>query len=310
MTNWEEKQGIIKKLEDHIKRGPPLKERINLAVFAINAQKEKLDQMYTKLQERDKDMFMQAVASLASGDQQRAAIYANECSEIRKMAKVVLASQLVLEQVAIRLQTVEEFGDLAVAMVPIKAIMEDTRAKLAGVVPDVAESLESVNDSLGKTMIEMGEAANAEEPTLTQNEEAKKILEEANAVAEQKISDRFPRLPTAENALAKQAEALAEGSAGEAERQPEPAIPAHDVHPKLAASTPSVALSQEPRQIPAQKQERQSPSPELEERVLQYVKAHGGTLRLSQASQDLGAPSDAIKQALINLSAKGKVKLA
>jgi division protein CdvB (Snf7/Vps24/ESCRT-III family) len=195
-ANWEEKESLFKKLEEHIRRGPPLKERINHAIYVINTQKEKLEQMSSKLQERDKEMFGKTVAAMAEGDTAHASIYANECSELRKMAKVVLASQLALEQVALRLETVEQFGDLAVAMAPIRAVMADTKSRLAGVVPEVASELEGVNDTLGKALIEVGEAEGVEEGPITENDEARKILEEANTVAEQKVKEKFPQIPS------------------------------------------------------------------------------------------------------------------
>jgi len=314
-ANWEEKENIFKKLEEHIRRGPPLKERINHAIYVINTQKEKLEQMSSKLQERDKDMFGKTVGAMAEGDSAHAAIYANECSELRKMAKVVLASQLALEQVALRLETVEEFGDLAIAMAPIRAVMADTKTKLAGVVPEVASELEGVNDTLGKALIEVGEAEGVEEGPMTENDEARKILEEANTVAEQKVKEKFPQIPAAP---------LLEGDGvGAAAESPEsspvgtelirPQVAAKPLTPQPAPSANLTKAEPEPDggKLSFQKVADSNPQqPGFDKKLLDYIRSHGGELRISLASKDLGVPAAYIKDTLDRLNKEGKVKLA
>ncbi|MGC8601774.1 MAG: Snf7 family protein [Thermoprotei archaeon] len=318
-SNWEERESFFKKLEEHIKRGPPLKERINHAIYVIQTQKEKLEQMSQKIQERDKEMFGKTVAAMAEGDTAHAAIYANECSELRKMAKVVLASQLALEQVALRLETVEEFGDLAVAMAPIRAVMADTKARLAGVVPEVASELEGVNETLGKALIEVGEAEGIEESPITENEEARKILQEANTVAEQKVKEKFPQIPSAP---------LMEGEGiGAVSAEPAAAVvSAQDPAPikQVIAAHKEQASNDSGKQagtgqlqpVPSEKSiSVQIPGPKadnrtFDDRLLEYIRSHGGELRVSTASRDLGVPPAYIRETLDRLSKEGKVKLA
>lgn len=43
-------------------------------------------------------------------DSARAAIYANECAEVRKMATNALRNQLALEVISLRLGIIREFG--------------------------------------------------------------------------------------------------------------------------------------------------------------------------------------------------------
>ncbi|MFP3219648.1 MAG: Snf7 family protein [Candidatus Marsarchaeota archaeon] len=348
-ANWEEKESLFKKLEEHIRRGPPLKERINHAIYVINTQKEKLEQMSSKLQERDKEMFGKTVAAMAEGDTAHAAIYANECSELRKMAKVVLASQLALEQVALRLETVEQFGDLAVAMAPIRAVMADTKSRLAGVVPEVASELEGVNDTLGKALIEVGEAEGVEEGPITENDEARKILEEANTVAEQKVKEKFPQIPSdqllegegvgatpdvtdsvgtfgpvgvesvkSESSTAREGGVSAQNAAPTAARVSshtevgnqsgvkQPVLNQSPKAPLVASSAESDAGKMNFQKVA----EPTAQQPAFDKKLLDYIRSHGGELRISLASKDLGVPPAYIKETLDRLSREGKVKLA
>ncbi len=311
-SNWEERESFFRKLEEHIKRGPPLKERINHAIYVIQTQKEKLEQMYQKIEERDKDMFGKTVAAMAEGDTAHAAIYANECSELRKMAKVVLASQLALEQVAIRLETVEEFGDLAVAMAPIRAVMADTKSRLAGVVPEVASELEGVNDTLGKALIEVGEAEGVDQSPVMENEEARKILQEANTVAEQKVKEKFPQIPAAP---------IMEGEGvGAADPSPAPVQDPLPMKQIVANHRDPVVSSEKPQGTASSASEKnvsvkaaakpEEGQPAFDRKLLEYIRAHGGELKISAASKDLGVPPAFIKETLEKLSREGKVKLS
>jgi len=189
---------FIKKVEDKL-HPVPLKERIGEASFRLQAQFDRLEQMYTKLQQRDRDLFQRCVGAQVSKDNDHARIYANECAEIRKIAKVVLGSQLALERVILRLETVRDFGDIMVQMAPVMSIVKDTKSKIAGIVPQVATELEEVNDTLADLANEAtAETTMSNLPIEATDDEAKKVLEETGLVAEQRLRDHFPDLPTLE----------------------------------------------------------------------------------------------------------------
>lgn len=192
---------FIRKMEDKL-HPVPLKERIAQASFRLQAQFDHLEQMYTKLQQRDRDLFQRCVGAQVSKDSDHARIYANECAEIRKIAKVVLGSQLALEKVILRLETVKDFGDIMVQMAPVMSIVKDTKAKIAGIVPQVATELEEVNDTLADLANEAtAETTMTNLPIEATDDEAKKVLEETGLVAEQRLRDHFPDLPTLETAV-------------------------------------------------------------------------------------------------------------
>jgi division protein CdvB (Snf7/Vps24/ESCRT-III family) len=177
----------------------PLKERITEASYRLQAQLDRLEQMYTKLQQRDRDLFQRCVGAQVSKDTDRARIYANESAEIRKIAKVVLGSQLALERVILRLETVRDFGDMMVQLSPVMSIVKDTKAKIAGIVPQVATELEEVNDTLADLANEATtETTITNMPIEATDDDAKKVLEETSLVAEQRLRDHFPDLPNLE----------------------------------------------------------------------------------------------------------------
>lgn len=188
---------LFRKIEDKV-HPIPLKERVDKAVFRLNNQRQKLDQMTLRLQQRDRDMFQRCIGAQVSKDFARAKMFANECAEIRKMASVVLGSQLALEKVILRLQTVEEFGDVLVQIAPIMGVVKETKGRIAGVIPEVATELEEINSLLSDVKMETGEVMEKSADTELPNEEAKQVLKESAEIAEEKMREQFPELPSLE----------------------------------------------------------------------------------------------------------------
>ena len=188
---------IFRKVEDKI-HPVPLKERIEHASFRLNAQLDKLEHMYARLHQRDTDLFQRCVGAQLSNDLGHARIYANECAELRKIAQVVLGSQLALEKVILRLETVGEFGTIMSDIAPVMGIVKETKSKIAGIVPQVATELEEVNNLLGDLTYETGEVSTNTLSVETTDAEARKVLEETGLIAEQKLHEHFPDLPTLE----------------------------------------------------------------------------------------------------------------
>jgi division protein CdvB (Snf7/Vps24/ESCRT-III family) len=186
---------LIRRFEDKM-HSVPFKERLEHAKFRLQTQYDKLEQTYSRIQQRDKDLFQRCVGAQLSNDPAHARIYANECAEIRKIAKVVLGSQLALERVILRLETVSEFGTIYAEIAPVMGIVKDTRSKIAGVVPQVANELDEVNSLLEDLTVETGEVSASTIATEVSDLEAKKILDETGVIADERLREHFPDLPS------------------------------------------------------------------------------------------------------------------
>jgi len=192
---------IIRRFEDKI-HTVPIKERIEQAKFRLQAQYDKLEQTYAHIQQRDKDLFQRCVGAQLSNDSAHARIYANECAEIRKIAKVVLGSELALERVILRLETVREFGAIWADIAPVLGIVKDTKSKIAGIVPQVASELDEVNNLLEEMTTEEGvQDITSTTPNEATDAEAQKILEETGVIADEKLKEHFPELPPVDQRL-------------------------------------------------------------------------------------------------------------
>ncbi len=162
----------------------------------MNVQYHKLQETVLRLQKKDRDMFQRCIAAQLSKDFARAQLYAAECSEIRKMAKIVIGSEIALERAIIRLQTVEQLGEILVQLMPVVSVIEETKDKIEGVIPEVASELGMVHSMLDDTVRETGTLQLKDSDIVLQDAEAQKIFEESSAYAEQKIREQFPELPS------------------------------------------------------------------------------------------------------------------
>lgn len=173
----------------------PIRQRVNECLFKLKVQQRKLERTSYHMQQRDQALYGKCVLAVQDKNTQLASMYANECAELRKMAKVVLHSELALEQVTLRLDTIREFGDLASTMMPVANVVRTLKSQLEGVMPEVSLELSEVNETLEGLAVEVGETTETGFAIDASTEESQKILSEANIVAEQKMKERFPELP-------------------------------------------------------------------------------------------------------------------
>ena len=190
-----ESRSTFSKFVDSMKKQPPLRERISYTIYMLKVQKGRLDQDYQKMQGHYNKLFRKCTTAVLAQDTMRANIYANECAEVRKMCHMILRSQFAIEQVTLRLETVEEFGDIAVDMNPISGVISSIRGSLAGVVPEVSYTLGDIGNTLNDLVMEAGGATTTSWNVTTSGEEANQILSDASAIADQKMKERFPTLP-------------------------------------------------------------------------------------------------------------------
>jgi division protein CdvB (Snf7/Vps24/ESCRT-III family) len=161
---------------------------------------KKLEDSRARIEQKHKSLFQKCVASQERKDQSTAVMYANECSQVRKMAQIIIASQHAIEQVVLRLETVSDFGDVAAEVMPAAKIINTVKGRLAGVIPEVSLQLNNIGSTLDSLVLEAGEATGQSLTSIATGEEAERILSEAATIADQKIREGFPTLPTAEGA--------------------------------------------------------------------------------------------------------------
>ena len=151
--------------------------------------------MAIKIQHKDQELFERSIGAQVSKDLARARLYANECAEVRKIAHIVLSSQLALEQVIFKLDMALEFGDVMADMKPIVGIVAETKGRISNIVPHIASELGDINAMLEDLSDEAGPVLDNTIDVQNTSEDAKKVLEESSAIAQERLSQTFPKLP-------------------------------------------------------------------------------------------------------------------
>jgi division protein CdvB (Snf7/Vps24/ESCRT-III family) len=173
----------------------PVKDAIPLILLKLEYALVNLKDIGESLRSEDNELFEKCIEARVRRDYTHAMMYANECVEIRKLAKLIVSSQYALEQMMLRLQTVKKLSNILVTMSPVVGVLKEMRSRLVGIVPSVANNLNEVNQILVGNLREMGTTTTQYAEPITCGEDAKKILDEANLAAEQSIRERFPNIP-------------------------------------------------------------------------------------------------------------------
>jgi len=192
----EQKKGMNERVREAVRPPGPLKPKLEDAIRAIQAQIARLDATETKSKERDAAIFNKVVTSIQKHDTQHASVYANELAEVRKMTKTVTSSKLALEQIVLRLNTVTELGDIAVTLAPAMGVLNSVRAGIIAVLPEAERGINEISELLSSILVDAGQTSGSTLNFEAANEDAEKIIAEASAVAEQRMKDKFPELPT------------------------------------------------------------------------------------------------------------------
>jgi division protein CdvB (Snf7/Vps24/ESCRT-III family) len=186
---------FVSRIKDTVKPPTPIKIRIETASRQIRVLIAQLDGAVNRIKQRDQAIFTKVVASLAKHDTEHATVYANELSEVRKMGKVVTQAQLALEQIVLRLGTITDLGDIATTLAPAVTVIRSMKEGLGSAIPEADREIGEISGLLSSILVDAGSVGGVSLNFGAANEDAQKVLDEAAAVAEQRMSESFPEIP-------------------------------------------------------------------------------------------------------------------
>ena len=192
----QETQSVTGKLRDAVQPQGALKPRIQTAVNKLQVQISKMDSMLGKLHERDAQLFKRIVTAMQQHDTSTSKVLSNELAEIRKVTKMLGNARMSLEQVQLRLTTIHDLGDAMVAIGPAMSTMKGLKSSLGRFMPEADSELNAMTQTLNGLMMDSLAGDSFSLETDSSSEETEKILQEASAVAEQQIGDKFPSVPS------------------------------------------------------------------------------------------------------------------
>jgi division protein CdvB (Snf7/Vps24/ESCRT-III family) len=178
-----------------------MEKRAIIAQYRIKTALGRIANYIEKLSERDKVLFESVVEALMRKDEARAKMYAKEIAEIRKISKQLLTVQYALENALLKLETFLIYGGAVSEVKPVLGVLREAVGIVKNVAPDVWIDLQvatrELESALGASVVDL-----TIDVGIGLDSEAKRILEEAKIVAEQKMREKFaepPRISIAES---------------------------------------------------------------------------------------------------------------
>jgi division protein CdvB (Snf7/Vps24/ESCRT-III family) len=197
--NWtnQNRASSADKLKEALATQGPLKPRLETASNKLQLQISKLDAIVTKLNERDASLFRRVVDAVQRHDTDTTKVLSNELAEVRKVSKTLGQAKMAFEQVSMRLTTIHDMGDIMVALSPAISSIKSLKSGLGRFVPGADSEINTMQTLLNGIMMEslQGSGSGIEINTGS-GSDIDQIMMEASAVAEQKMSDKFPSIPS------------------------------------------------------------------------------------------------------------------
>jgi len=197
-NKWEKRDqgpGFMDRIRVSVRTPAPLKSQIEQANRQIKILISQLDGTVDRIRQRDSKIFNGVVTSLAKHDAQHAAVYANELTEVRKMGKMVTQAQLALEQISLRLGTITDLGEIATTLAPAVSVIRNMKEDLKTLLPEADREIGEISGLLSTVLVDAGSTGGISLNFDVANEDAQKVMEEAAAVAEQRMKEDFPEIP-------------------------------------------------------------------------------------------------------------------
>jgi division protein CdvB (Snf7/Vps24/ESCRT-III family) len=253
------------------------------------------------MRQRDRVLFEACVTEVRKKRPERAALCANELSEVRKLLTMVTQCQIALERVILRLETIKEVTEILADLKPTLRSLNTITRNLVNVMPDVAQELEKINDSISETLAttKFSSPESIVPPLSVKTEASEEILKEVSAALEEKLAEQLPtppfsaaseRVETHENVKKKMIALSATCS--------EITQPAEHGEPESYVTYKDVEL----QRVSVTVQRQAS----LEDSILDYAK-NKGEIDVSQCATELSVPEHEIEKAVESLGKKQKI---
>lgn len=284
---------------------PPFHEAVFKSIHTLKVQHNRLEQASYRLKERDKTLYQTCITALKNKNKERAAICANEVSEVRKLLKFFYNMQLAIERVILRLETIKELSDIVVDLKPALRLLQGVSQQLFEVLPDVSAELGKVNETISETLYSTKVTADESLiPVGNKTVAGEEILAEVSTFLKRKVSEELPEPPASltpaevEKNQIKEMVALAASCSQSIGRE---------TADEPEGNTSQTLFSYKKAEI--QEISLKIERPELEDALFDYVRKCKGEIDLERCSVDLASTNEDIQKALKNLGAKGKIKI-
>lgn len=166
-----------------------LKRELVEVIYTLRSYLKKLFQARVWLTHRSESLFSKCVELLLKGDKAHAALYASEVSQVRRVIGNIVTVELSLERAILRLETVKDLSEIYGILSPVSKVIDKIRGEVRGALPSTAEELMGILSSVDELINKAGEVRKVGEAEAI--DYTKKVLEEAELIAKQKLKEKL-----------------------------------------------------------------------------------------------------------------------
>ena len=246
----------------------------------------------SKLVKRDRELFDACVFHTKRGSKVKAAIYANEIAEIRRVLSILEYVRLAVERTILRLDTLKVISPTLEPLHEAFNEVKNALSLVANVMPSMTPEINKLNDVVNEILEDTEFNLSMPMPIPVNNPSVESILSEAASFVEEKFKTKMPEPPLEEEELkpSKVEKPLVALS-----------IVSSEAHSDGNVSNKDFSIAVErPFDLS---------SFLTEELVMDYVERNNGDMNVARCARELNMPRDQVLQVLESLKRKGKIKI-
>ena len=173
----------------------PLSELLLQTMGEMGKHYSRLELAHARLEKRNESLFEACSYYLQRGSKGKAAIYANEVAEIRKILSTVQSTQLAMEKAMLRLETLRAMSPTLEDLKGVFGDVKSTLGMLADLMPSITPEMEKLNTSISEIMDATQFSMEPPEPLIVNNEGTEAIIQEAAEFIGQELQKKIPEPP-------------------------------------------------------------------------------------------------------------------
>ena len=172
------------KLRSRPENGGGFEKRLQSAQKALDLQGSRLDVSLVRLREKENRYQREIAHTLANRRRDKAILFANELVQVRKAIRSIQQARSATEQIALRLGTIREVGDLTSGLGLASNVLDTVKTELGGIASLAEVELNAMADLTTSFMLEVGPSEELDLDFSATNDDAEKILKMAKRDAE------------------------------------------------------------------------------------------------------------------------------
>jgi len=252
---------------------------IEALIVKIDSALSQIRDNIIRLKLRYKGLIERAIKTLLSGGRVKALIYLNEAAEVKKIVKKLGVSEKALEQVKLRLETLESVADVPQVLGEISGVLLATRDYIKDVMPNIALNLDSLVSETKRVISETTDVSIGEEEGVYITEDAKRLLKEIENAVEESVSKQLPEIP-----MSLVTPLLSRG-----------------VEVKIKDASKESQIKKPRRPV------RKLSPEEIDRKVMEYILTHGGFIDVGEVASQLNIDKSEVMASLHRLREQNKI---